>query len=200
MGCSVSRRAGRCQRRGEISKALFIDRPQTEVLSGQLDSAAAFSGIKGRPNDPFTRHVTNDAELGSRQQKYLKRGDETRIFWENDHGGMWAWDREGVPAHAKKMISSKKTMFSVRFPRIGFVSIEFLQQGQKYNSQFLTKTILPSFIASESVSRPKLKATAIHLHIDNAKPDDFRLSIRKKQKNMDSSLCQKHPIPPSGTL
>jgi hypothetical protein len=61
----------------------------------------------------------------------------------------------------------------------GFVSIEFLPQRQKYNSYFLMEIILPSILENLSVARPKLKATAAHLHIDDAKPHNSRLSLQK---------------------
>jgi hypothetical protein len=92
---------------------------------------------------------------------------------------MWAEDREEVPPNAKRMICSKKTMRSAYFSRTGFVSIEFLPQGQNYNPHFFTEIILPSIVENRSVSRPKLKATAANLHINNAKPHNSRLSLQK---------------------
>jgi hypothetical protein len=73
----------------------------------------------------------------------------------------------------------KKTMLSAYLSRSGFVSIEFLPQGQNYNSHFFPEIILPSIVENLSVARPKLKATAAHLHIDNAKLHNSRLSLRK---------------------
>jgi hypothetical protein len=61
---------------------------------------------------------------------------------------MWSHDREDVRAKAKKMISSKGMMLSVNFSRTGFVSIQCLPEGQKYDSQFFPETILPSLTAS----------------------------------------------------
>jgi hypothetical protein len=75
------------------------------------------------------------------------------------------------------MISSRTTMMSAYFSRTGFGSIEFLPQGQKYNPQYFSKTILPSYTASLSLCCPKLKSMAAHLHIDNAKSDNSELSI-----------------------
>jgi hypothetical protein len=120
--------------------------------------------------------------LGPTQRNYLIRGDETWIFWNNDHGEMRAQFREDVSANAKKMISSQKTTLSACFSRIGFVSIEFLVQWQNYNSHFVTKTILPSLVASLFVRGPKLKTTAAHLHTDNAKPHNSRLCVRKTEE------------------
>jgi hypothetical protein len=117
--------------------------------------------------------------LDPQQRKYLITGDESWIFWDNHHRGMWVEDREGVPPNVKRMICSKKTMLSACFSRTGFVSIEFLPQGQNYNSYFFTEIILPSIIENLSVARPKLKATAARLHIDNAKPHNSRLSLQK---------------------
>jgi hypothetical protein len=118
-------------------------------------------------------------ELGPKQRKYLITGDESWIFWDNHYRGMWAEDREEVPPNGKRMNYSRKTMLSVYFSRTGFVSIEFLPQGQNYNSHFFTEIILPSIVENLLVARPKLKATAAHLHRDNAKPHAYRLSLQK---------------------
>jgi hypothetical protein len=77
------------------------------------------------------------------------------------------------------MICSKKTILSAYFSRTDFVSIEFLPQGQNYNSHFFTEIILPSVVKNLSVARSKLKATAAHLHLDNAKPHNSQLSLQK---------------------
>jgi hypothetical protein len=92
---------------------------------------------------------------------------------------MWTGDREEVPRNVKRMICSEKTMLSAYLSRIGFVSIEFFHQGQNYNSHFFTEIILPSIVENFSVSRPKLKITTAHVHIDNAKPHNSRLSFQK---------------------
>jgi histone-lysine N-methyltransferase SETMAR len=70
-------------------------------------------------------------------------------------------------------------MLSPYFSRTGFVSIEFLPQGQNYNLHFFTEIILPSILENLSVARPKLKTTAANLHINNAKPHNSRLSLQK---------------------
>jgi histone-lysine N-methyltransferase SETMAR len=70
-------------------------------------------------------------------------------------------------------------MLSAYFSRTGFVSIEFLPQGQNYKSHFFTEIILPSIVENLSIARPKLKTTAAHLHIDNAKPHNSWLSLQK---------------------
>jgi histone-lysine N-methyltransferase SETMAR len=92
---------------------------------------------------------------------------------------MWVEDREEVPPNVKRMICSKKTMLSAYFSGTGFVSIEFLPQGQNYNSHFFKEIILPIIVENLSIVRPKLKATAAHLHIDNTKPHNSRLSLQK---------------------
>jgi hypothetical protein len=73
----------------------------------------------------------------------------------------------------------QKTMLSEYFSHTGFVSIGLIPQGWEYNSQFFTETILPSIVEKLSVSRPKLKETAVNLHIDNVKPHNSRLSIQR---------------------
>jgi hypothetical protein len=56
----------------------------------------------------------------------------------------------------KRTISSKMTMVSAYFSRCGFVSVEFLPMGQKYNSQFFTETVLSSIEKKHAECRPKL--------------------------------------------
>jgi hypothetical protein len=70
-------------------------------------------------------------DLSPRQQNCLITSDETWICWHNNYRLMWAQEREDVPANAKKMVSSRKTMLSGYFTRTGFVSIELLPQGQQ---------------------------------------------------------------------
>jgi histone-lysine N-methyltransferase SETMAR len=70
-------------------------------------------------------------------------------------------------------------MVSAYFSRCGFVSVEFLPMGQKYNSQFFTETVLPSLEQKLVECRPKLRTTAAHLHVDNAKRHTSKMSIEK---------------------
>jgi hypothetical protein len=94
---------------------------------------------------------------------------------------MRAEDQEEVPPNVKRMIRSK-TMLSAYLSRTGFVSIEFLPQGQNYNLHFFKEIILPSIVENLSVARPKLKATAADPHINNAKPHNSRLSLQKTEE------------------
>jgi hypothetical protein len=70
-------------------------------------------------------------------------------------------------------------MVSAYFSRCGFVSVEFISMGQKYNSQFFTQMVLPSIENKLAECRPKLRTTAAHLHVDNAKPHTSKMSIEK---------------------
>jgi hypothetical protein len=88
-------------------------------------------------------------DLGPKQRKYLITGDESWIFWDDHHGGMWAEDQEEVPPNVKSIIYSKTTMLSAYLSRTDFISIEFLPQGQNYNSHFSTEIILPSIGAEK---------------------------------------------------
>jgi hypothetical protein len=117
--------------------------------------------------------------LGPKQQKYLMTGDESWMYWDNQHRGMWAQDRDELLPNVKRTISSEKTMVSAYFSRRGFVSVEFLPMGQKYNSQFFAETVVPSIEKKLAECRPKLRTIAAHLHVDNAKPRTSKMSIEK---------------------
>jgi hypothetical protein len=86
-----------------------------------------------------------------------------------------------VPSCQKNDLFKKYDAIGI-LSRTGFVSIEFLPQKQNYHSHFFTEIILPSIIKNLSVARPKLKATAAHLHIDNAKPHNSRLFLLKNRR------------------
>jgi hypothetical protein len=70
-------------------------------------------------------------------------------------------------------------MVSAYFSRYGFVSVEFLPMGQKYNSQFFTEAVLPSIEKKLAECRPKLRTTAAHFHVDNAKRHTSKMSVEK---------------------
>jgi hypothetical protein len=105
--------------------------------------------------------------------------DESRKYWDNQRRGMWAQDRDELPPNVKRTISFKTTMVSAYFSRCGFVSVEFLPMGQKHNSQFFIETVLPSIEKKFAEGHPKLRTTAAHLHVDNAKPRTSKMSIKK---------------------
>jgi hypothetical protein len=71
------------------------------------------------------------------------------------------------------------TMASAYFSRYGFVSIEFLPMGQKYNLQLFTETVLPTIEKKLAECRPKLRTTIAHLHVDSAKIHTSKMSIEK---------------------
>jgi hypothetical protein len=70
-------------------------------------------------------------------------------------------------------------MVSAYLSRCGSVSVELLPMGQKYNSQFFTETVRRSIEKKLEECRPKLRTTAAHLHVDNAKPHTSKMSIEK---------------------
>jgi transposase len=70
-------------------------------------------------------------------------------------------------------------MVSPYFSHCDFVSVEFIPIEQRYNSQFFTEMVLPSIEKKLAECRPKLRTTAVHLHVDNAKPHTSKMSIQK---------------------
>jgi hypothetical protein len=70
-------------------------------------------------------------------------------------------------------------MISAYFSRCGFVSVEFLPMGRKYNSQSFIETVLLSIEKELAECHPKLRTRATHVHVDNAKPDTSKMSIEK---------------------
>jgi hypothetical protein len=67
----------------------------------------------------------------------------------------------------EKKFFHRKTMISAYFSGCGFVSIEFLPTGWQYNSQFFAEIRLLSIERNLAECRPKLRAAAAHLRVDN---------------------------------
>jgi hypothetical protein len=70
-------------------------------------------------------------------------------------------------------------MVSAYFSGCGFVSVEFLPMEQKYNPQFFTETVLLYIEEKLAECHPKLRTTAVHIHVDNARPHTSKMSIEK---------------------
>jgi hypothetical protein len=85
--------------------------------------------------------------------------------------------RDDIPPNLKHIALLKKTLISACFACYGFVLIEFLPQGPKYNSQFFTRTVLPSVQRKLARCHPKLRATTARLHFDNIKPHTCKTVI-----------------------
>jgi hypothetical protein len=172
----------------EISKALYS--PRATVLRVLDDLGPNFFAPRWIPHRlsdgqkadrvELSQHVLDMMQgLGPKQRKYLITGDELWIYWDNQRRGMLRQDRDELPPNVKRTISSKKTIVSAYFSRCGFVSVEFLLMRQNYSSQFFTETILPSIEKKLAECRPKLRITAAHLHVDNAKPHTSQMFIEK---------------------
>jgi hypothetical protein len=120
--------------------------------------------------------------LGPRQQNHVIIGDESWIYWHNYHRGQGTADCAALPPQIRTMISSKKTMISAYFTRQGLVSIEALPETERFHSTFFTETILASIVQSLIASRPKMQARCYWIHIDDAKPHNSGLSLRKTEE------------------
>jgi hypothetical protein len=114
--------------------------------------------------------------LGPKQQKYLITRDESWIYWDNQRRGMWAQDRDELAPNVKRTISSKRQWFLLISHSVVLFPLNSFQWG-KSNSQFFVETVLPSIKKKLAECRPKLRTTAAHLHVDNAKPHTSKMSI-----------------------
>jgi histone-lysine N-methyltransferase SETMAR len=172
----------------EISKAFFS--PRTTILRVLGDLWLRFfapgwiphrlSNSQKADSVELSQHMLDMMQgLGPKRQKDLITGDESWIYCDIQRRGMWAQARDELPPNVKRTISSNTTMVSAYFSCCGSVSVEFLPMGQKDNSQIITETILPSIEKKLAECRLKLRTTAAHLHVDNAKPHTAKISIEK---------------------
>jgi histone-lysine N-methyltransferase SETMAR len=120
--------------------------------------------------------------FGPKQQKQPITGGESWICWDNQGHGMWAQNKDKLPPNVKQTIPSKRIMISAYLSRCGFVSVEFLPMAQKYNSQFFPETVQLGIEKKFAERCPKLRTTAAHFHVDNAKPHTSKMSIETIKK------------------
>jgi hypothetical protein len=73
-------------------------------------------------------------------------------------------------------------MVSAYLTRCGFVSIELFPQGQRYNSQFVTQRMLPIIGTKLPKCHLELRATPVHLRIDNARPHTSKIRVQKTEE------------------
>jgi transposase len=172
----------------EISKALCA--PRTTIRRVLASLGLHFFAPRWIPNrlsdDQKADRVALSQEMleileptSSNKWRYVITEDESWIYRDNNIRGMWAHDRDEIPRSVRHSVCSKKTMISVYFSRYGFESIEYVRQGQNYNSEFFADFVLTNLEYKLAIRRPKLRAKNVYLHVDNARPHTAKRSIAR---------------------
>ena len=110
---------------------------------------------------------------------------------ETNYEMVWLPSNESPPEKEKRMITDKKMMLTVFWNPEGFLVVDVLPHGQKFNSEYFINNILQPIYRSLS-SRAKELGKTITLHFDNARVH----TSRKVQEYMDSHNMKKAAQPP----
>jgi histone-lysine N-methyltransferase SETMAR len=96
-------------------------------------------------------------------------GDETWVFHENAHDSVWAASSAEAGTRVSRTIGAKKSMVSVFWTIRGFLLVDVLPEGGRFNSDYASE-LLHKLEASIGESRPVPRLLGMFLHWDNARP------------------------------
>ena len=110
---------------------------------------------------------------------------------ETNYELVWLPNDVPPPEKEKKMKTDKKMMLTVFWNPEGFLIVDVLPHGQKFNSEYFINNILQP-IYEQLSSRAEELGKTITLHFDNAKVH----TSRKVQEYMESHNMKKAAQPP----
>ena len=123
--------------------------------------------------------------------KNIITGDESWFFFQYDYKFQYGKERSKIEYNIKPNFSLKKAMITIFFSGSGFLLVDALPKGAKFNSDYFCDTILEGLKKEIHRRRPKMLFKNIFLHMDNAKP---HLSIKSREKISSLGLSLlKHP-------
>ena len=124
----------------------------------------------------MAKDILKTLELGPIIWNRLITGDESWIYWNNSHTKQWIHCGEPRPTTPNHLIADKKSMLTVFFSTRGFLLINLMPQGQKFNSKYMCNTILSNLKTNYEVVRKNAKSKGTYLHMDNAKPHNSQMT------------------------
>jgi len=117
--------------------------------------------------------------LGPVKQNCVVTGDQSWVYLRNEPTHMWGKRDTETPIGVKRGLGEYKLMLTVMFSRKGVLLVDFLPEGQKMNSSYITSIILPRLLSKIQETCPKRGADGWMLHLDNARPHNSRETTKK---------------------
>jgi len=99
---------------------------------------------------------------------YILTSDECWVTHYNPHVAKWARTRQEAGQRAKP--TKEKTMIVMFWSLTGFAFVTAVPAGATYNTEYVTKTLIPELEAAICVRRPRIGLRGTKLHWDNARP------------------------------
>lgn len=103
-------------------------------------------------------------------------GDESWIYFDNRCGNEWVAPDEEPQTIPKRGVFSEKIMVTVFFSQYGIHMIDFLPQGQRFNTVYFIEHCLRPLARSLTEQRPVSGAEKVFVHFDNARPHTSKAS------------------------
>jgi hypothetical protein len=97
-------------------------------------------------------------------------GDESWFYLSTNHESIWLEDGEEVPQRARKTIGSQKVMVTIFWSPRGFSVVEALPKNEKFNSKYMTDTIIPALVTANKQAPESYSEHQSYIHFDNATP------------------------------
>ena len=109
------------------------------------------------------------SSMGPIQRNHVVTGDQSWVFLRNEQTHIWAKRSSSTPVRVKRTQGEYKVMLTVMFSRKGVLLIDFLPDGQKFNSTHMTTVVLPALVTKIKETSPKKGAHGWLIHLDNSR-------------------------------
>ena len=108
---------------------------------------------------------------------YFATGDESWFYLSYDYEQMWVASGNEPSKREKKMIGSEKVLLSVYWNPNGFLLIDALPKGSKFNADYYINNILIP-LTENGTLYPDTNGRRLNLHVDNARPHTAKKSTQ----------------------
>ena len=132
------------------------------------------------------------SSLSHIQQNHVVTGDQTWVFLRNEQTQIWGKRNNTTPVRVKRTQGEYKIMLTVLFSKKEILLVDFLPEGQKFNSTHMTSVILPALETKIKTTCPKKGVQGWFIHLDNARPHNSR----KTSKWISDTGMTRLPHPP----
>jgi len=105
---------------------------------------------------------------------------------------LWGKRGENTPVRVKRVIGDEKIMLTVLFSRMGILVVDFLPEGQNFNSEYMTSTIIPKLVAKIKETSTTKISYKWFIHLDNSPVHNSKLTIT----SIENSGFTRLPHPP----
>lgn len=128
----------------------------------------------------LSKQIIEILENNKRDNFYnIITGDQSWFYYRYDPKGRWLFHDEDAYEAPVTTIDRKKIMLTVFWNPSGFLVVDFLPEGQKYNSEYFIDNILIPLRSEIDKKLKKKTQSKFYLHLDNCKVHTSKITSEK---------------------